>query len=109
AALDGLREATAEDEVDATRATLRLAAALDVLAWVPWVEGRVAVLADGRPDVRPALELGLGVDRLLAERWWLGVFGRASLSTEVANGPTDAARGGPLIVGGIRLGLRWDL
>lgn len=89
--------------------SIGLAAALDVLAWVPWIEGRVAVLGDPRPELRPGFEVGVGVDRLLGERWWLGAFGRFTLSTEVSDGPSEAARGGASIVGGIRLALRWEL
>lgn len=78
-----------------------LVAALDVLAWVPWAEGALGVVASDTPELYPAARLGLGLDRLFGPTWALGGLARVHL------GPRSV--GGTRIVGGLRLSLRFEL
>ncbi len=79
-----------------------LAVALDVLAFVPWTEALFgAAFAPGAESlVAPAARVSLGIDWLLDRHWSVGAFVRAHF------GPGEL--GGPRLLGGVRVGYRFE-
>lgn len=77
---------------------------LDVLAWIPWVEVGGGWVSAAESELVPAARLGLGVDRLLDPNWFVGVLARAELAPRSGDGASDGSR----ILGGLRLGFRWE-
>lgn len=73
--------------------------ALDVLAWIPWVEALVGVVFDGRAD--QTARVGLGLDHVLDPEWSVGVVVRSRFAPR--------RLGGARIMGGLNLSYRWEI
>lgn len=75
--------------------------ALDVLQWVPSVDGALGVVIDPEAGrIRPAARLGLGLDRLIGFEWSVGAYARVEFLPDRLDGPR--------LSGGLRLLHRFE-
>lgn len=100
----GLSAGNAADESFEGSAWAGAGVMLDVLAWIPWVETHAGLRWTEASGAVPAVRFGLGMDRLLSPHWFVG----AVVRWEVTAQRRAVLSGGSRILGGLRLGVRWE-